>query len=920
MKKSTLAAAGLCLLFLFLAPTPEPAAQSRGQGAAAADRLVEEAERLAAEGTRESLVAAVGKLTAAAGLYRDSGDRAREAQALNSAGYNYSQLGEHEPALEHFTRALALYRALGDKPMEAVLLNNLGSVYRDAGELQQALDHFGQALPLLRAGRDREAEAVALNNLGRLYFTLGETRKALEYFDLALPLQRAAGDRAGEAVTLTNAGQIYAASGEWRGAISHYERALPLFRAAGNRRDEAMTLNYLGMAHAGLDEMEKAIEYYQQAMPIARDLGDRATEALILSNVASGFVGLGEPGEAVETYERALRLFEESGNREMAATALMNIAFSERTRGRLPAAVSRMEEALEIVEFLRASLGNQELRSSYFASVRDFYEFYIELLMHAHRQQPGGGHDAKALHASERARARSLLEMLAEAGADIRQGADPALLGRERALRQRINETALAQTRLAGGTRGGSEQAAVGRALEELTAELSDVQAQIRLKSPRYAALARPEPLTLGEIQKQVLDPDTLLLEYSLGKERSYLWAVTADSVESHELPPREEVEEACRQFYEHLKDAERWAAGARAKGATRELSVTPQAAAASPRAGSPEVARRLARILLGPVAQKLAGKRLLVVADGAIQFVPFAALPAPAADPAGPAAYRPLVADHEVVSLPSASTLAVLRREVSGRAPAGRTMAVLADPVFGPDDVRLGARRVVRPAPAAAAARQRGLKVVTQATADAGVSGPGGAIPRLPGTRKEAEHIAALAPGGPPRRMEGFAANRAAVLDPALGDYRYLHFATHGILNSRHPELSGILLSFYDQQGAAQDGFLRAHEVYNLKLSAELVTLSACQTGLGKEVRGEGLVGLTRGFMYAGAPRVVVSLWNVSDEATAELMTRFYRGIFEGGLRPAKALQAAQAAMSQDARFGAPYFWAAFTLQGEWR
>jgi len=680
-------AALLCCLLVSSVP-PQQAqkapAQGRRQGQAAAGVLAKEAERLAGEGTREALAEAVRKLTAALTLYRESRDRAREAETLNSLGFNYSRMGEHRSALEQFEAALGLYRALGDKGMEAVVLNNLGIVYRDTGELQKALDNFGQTLALLRGGGDRVAEAIALSNIGGLYFTLGEKRKAIEYFERALPIQRAEGDRGGEAVTLTNMGETYASLGEIRQAISHYERALPLFRAAGDRRGEAMTLNYVGQAHAGLGDLEKAIEYYQLAMPIARELGDATAEALILSNVGSGFVTMGEHAEAVKTYEGALRLFEKAGDREMAATALMNIAFSERALGRLPAAVTRMEQALEIVEFLRASLGNQELRSSYFASIQDFYEFYVDLLMQSHVRQPGAGYDARALQAAERARARSLLEMLAEAGADIRQGVDPALLERERTLRRGINEAALEQAGRAGAQHRGAA-AAAGRVIEELAAELSQVQAQIRLKSPRYAALAQPRPLTLVEIQKQVLDPETLLLEYSLGKERSYLWAVTADSIKSYELPRREVVEEAARRLYEHLKDTRLWSAGAPGKGATRELPIPGARDGAPAAAGSagPEVAQEVSRMLLGPVAGQLAGKRLLVVADGVLQFIPFAALPPPAAEGKPAAAYRPLVADHEIVSLPSASTLAVIRGEAAGRTPPTQTIAVLADPVW---------------------------------------------------------------------------------------------------------------------------------------------------------------------------------------------------------------------------------------------
>lgn len=164
------------------------------------------------------------------------------------------------------------------------------------------------------------------------------------------------------------------------------------------------------------------------------------------------------------------------------------------------------------------------------------------------------------------------------------------------------------------------------------------------------------------------------------------------------------------------------------------------------------------------------------------------------------------------------------------------------------------------------------------------------------------------------------FNANRVTATSSDLGQYRIVHFATHGLLNSEHPELSGIVLSLVDEQGRPQDGFLRLREIYNLNLPAELVVLSACRTGLGKEIKGEGLVGLTRGFMYAGAARVVASLWKVQDDATAELMKRFYLGMLKDGMRPAAALRSAQVEMWKQKRWRSPYYWAAFVLQGEWK
>ncbi|NET60898.1 MAG: CHAT domain-containing protein, partial [Symploca sp. SIO2E6] len=286
----------------------------------------------------------------------------------------------------------------------------------------------------------------------------------------------------------------------------------------------------------------------------------------------------------------------------------------------------------------------------------------------------------------------------------------------------------------------------------------------------------------------------------------------------------------------------------------------------------------QLSEILLTPVVEQLGNKRLLIVGDGALQYVPFSALPLPGISGED---VVPLLANNEIVNLPSATTLGIIRQEQATRKTAPKTIAILADPVFSSNDERVKSSKQ----PIDSSLQQQLLDRSAR-EADIGV------WQRLPGTRTEAEAIMALVPDS--ERVHGFdfAANREMITNPELSNYRIIHLATHGLLNSTNPELSGVVLSLFDEQGDSQNGFLRLHDVFNLNLPAELVVLSACQTGLGQEVKGEGLVGLTRGFMYAGSPRVLVSLWNVSDAATAEMMKRFYRNMLEEGLSATAALR----------------------------
>jgi CHAT domain-containing protein len=327
------------------------------------------------------------------------------------------------------------------------------------------------------------------------------------------------------------------------------------------------------------------------------------------------------------------------------------------------------------------------------------------------------------------------------------------------------------------------------------------------------------------------------------------------------------------------------------------------------------EAARKLSEMVIGPVAHLLPGKRLLIVSDGALQYIPFSPLPTPGRH----GDVTPLVVHHEIINLPSASVLAELRRQAIGRGKAPMAVAVLADPIFDPTDERL--RKLPPQKSSSSASSSRRDSDVIRAAADLGLTR--GAMPylsRLLYTRNEADAVMAMTPQGKGMLAVDFNASRAAAISPALAKYRIVHFATHGIINNRHPELSGLVLSLVNKQGKPQDGFLKLQDIYNMRLPVDLVVLSGCETGLGEQISGEGLLSLTRGFMYAGATRVVASLWSVSDIATASLMAGFYRAMEHDGLRPAAALRAAQIQMWKQKQWSSPYYWAAFQIQGEWR
>jgi CHAT domain-containing protein/Flp pilus assembly protein TadD len=864
---------------------------------------------------------ALDKHNEALPIWREVGDRRREALSLNNIGATYKALGELQKALDKFNEALPIRRAIGDRKGEARTLNSLGVIYQLSGDLQKALEKYNEAFLIVREIGDRGQEAVTLNHIGRVYWSFGETQKALDKYNEALPITQSIGDRNFESQILYNIGAVYQSLGEMQKALDKFNEALPIRRAMGERESEADTLSNIGAVYQSRGETQKALEKYNEALPISREVGDRIGEAIILNNIALDYDLLGEIQKALEYYNDALLLRRAVGDRTGEAYTLLGIARVEQKRGNLAQARQTVEQAIGLIESLRANILSQELRASYFASKQEFFETYIDVLMQMQKQNPASAVDALALEVSERARARSLLELLKEARADIRQGVDGSLLERERSLQQRLNVRAAAQASLLSRKHTPEQAAAAAKEIDAIISEYEEIQGQIRARSPRFAALTQPQSLSLTEIQQQVLDPDTLLLEYSLGENASYLFVVSQTSITGHRLPKRAEIKAAARRVRELLTAPQPQPGDTDAKYQVRvkeaEESYWTQAA-------------ELSRMLLGPVASQLGKKRLAIVSDGALQYIPFAALPEPSSENdkernsgAGP---QPLFVEHEIVSLPSASTLATLRRETAGRKPAEKSLAVLADPVFTDDDIRV--RRGVGKAVAQRKTRSADSDEtdvvslqMTRSGRETGVVAAEAGFGRLLSTRREAAAISALVPERERMQALDFDASRTTALRPELGEYRIVHFATHGLLNNIHPELSGIVLSLVDKEGQQQDGFLRLQEIYNLKLSAELVALSACQTGLGKEIKGEGLIGLARGFMYAGAPRVVASLWKVDDQATSELMERFYQGMLgPERLRPAEALRQAQLSIWKQKQWREPYYWAAFVLQGEWK
>ena len=786
------------------------------------------------------------------------------ALSLSQQGTMQFLQGNYALAMESHRKSLTLYERTNAKEGVAFAFHAMGILERVYGNYESALEYFEKSQALNEALKRPDLYSRTLSSIGGVYELLGNPARALEYHQKSITAGGVSGSKFWTVFSLNGIGEIYRAQGDFQQALLHLEKALKLSGELGFKDRTAYVCLSIGEIKYLQRDYERAVEFAERALAISRETASRDLQWKALTAAGQAYNALDQP-------QKAQRL---------------------------------LEDATNTVETLRSAVVGNNLRSGYFATVQRPYEIYVDVLMQQYKQDHNDTHAALALQINERRLARSLLETLSEAHTDIRKGVNAELLDREISVGRQLNAIAARQMEWSIPAETALD---LRKKIQSLTAQLRLVEGEIRQSSPRYAALTQPRTLTVQQIQRDLLDEETALLEYSLGEERSFVWLVTATSLDSFELPGRTQIEANARVVAKLLSDGERWVTDSKINSQFQEEAT------------------KLSRTLLPPgLVSRLRAKRLLVVSDGALHYLPFGVLPI-----SKPSGSVPLIANYEIVSLPSASTLAVLRQENVNRPRLSKSVAVIADPVFENTDERIRNRKSQASAAGETESqsveslrnsqfilqRARVFNSETNSQVRESFS-----IRRLPFSRLEAEGILASAPPSLTLKATDFIANRETATNGELANYRYVHFATHGILNSEHPELSGIVLSLVNEQGQPVDGFLRLHDIYNLNLPADLVVLSACQTGLGREIRGEGLVGLTRGFMYAGAPRVVASLWKVDDAATAELMKRFYAAMLKENLRPAAALRRAKVEMWKQKRWQAPFYWAAFELQGEWK
>jgi CHAT domain-containing protein/tetratricopeptide (TPR) repeat protein len=937
-----------------LATTPIPQQNS----AAAA---LQQGRRLLKRGKADQ---ALGQLQTALNLYSAARDRRGIAAAHNELGDLYFRQGQSKTALEHYQSAHeALAGALGQEQKNAAAATSAARV---------ADPKAGQLTETAASASDTGFNAkLILAKIGDTNYRLGQMSEAAAWYSRMSPKKpESAAKKAGglfgrmaPSIALGNATDSVAI-GSAAGAVGG---ALVAKNELEQYRTAIVYMTYhLGMgriAFAGND-LEGARKHFQEAadagkgaLPMIANLGQtRRFNAAARTSLGDVALRQGNLKQANNYYKDAVKEAKEDKRPDLMWPAQRGLGRSQwlqaaqekdakKSMQSREAALVNYREALQNIEMLRSgSLRADESRTTFLSTTKDVFDeaasaFARMALLNSAPADGSAGLSGKALDyaaeafkVSEQSRARSLLDLLSETNASITEGVPPDLLKQRQEnldQQQQIAEqlTGIALTADEPKRKPGDLEGD----LEKLQAKFDEIENQIRVASPSYKALTSGQPLTLAEVQQKVLDDQTVLLEYSLGPDASYLWAVSSKEVRLYELPGKATLDKLVEDLRAQLipsKLRRRIVGLDVAADPSRGLGLVSAAEDAAPFVAA---ANAVYKAVVEPAAGMVGQKRLLVVADGGLNYIPFEALLTLAAS--GDYSSLPyLLKSNEIVYAPSASVVGAIREQ---RRPAtGGSILIIADPVFNSIDPR------ARGASASTeAAETRGLGLAS-ALADVEGQGAGAAaetakmqglpLARLPGTRAEAEQISALAKtsGLQTDVWLDLNASEETVESRDVSKYRVVHVATHGLLNVERPQFTGLVLSLVGNK--SQDGFLRTDEVFNLRLGSPLVMLSACESGVGKQKRGEGVMGLTRAFLYAGAPTVGVSLWSVADKSTAELMIDFYKRLLTksnssastgaGDTSPSAAMRGAQLAMISGTKYSAPFYWAPFVLVGDWR
>lgn len=876
-------------------------------------------------------------------IHESLGAKKGIANCYRIIGNVYQYQGDHDKATEFSQRSLDLATEIGDKAGQAESLRNLGGVQWRLSNFDQALDYYAKALSIANEIGDKKTQSMIIGNTGLIYWNRGQPDEALKYFERCNALALEIGDLQTVATNLLNMGALHNDLEEYGKAQETLEKSLAMAQQIGDKGLQSAALDTLGTVHMYLGEMDLALDLTRQAAAIAEEIHEKRTLAYDLKSMAAIYGTLQKYNDALTALKKALHLYEELEEKRGIAAILNDTAFiyllqkkyddalplyerasalaiemksdsmrqdslrglgwiyfakkdmeqaeqyfsqsielcrkSERPEGvwqslygkgltlrdthRNDEAIVLMKEAVDIIEKARNQVQLSEQKAAYFEEKLDVYEDLVRLLI-------ASNNTADAFEYAQRSKARAFLDNLAEARIDPERNMDAALRKTKKDILKNLLQI---QQDIQGQEEADSvDTAEISRLVEkrtDLEKKLDDLALEIRKKEPRLTALQYPPPIGLAAA-KDLLDQKSVLLEYLIGKRACFLFVITSNDLKVHVLPPQSKLAAQISDLREALSKPEPvW----ESSGGWHTKYT--------------KLAYEVYSELVAPVASELKRKeRILIAPDGILNYLPFECLLMEPVKTKGDPDFSQLAyfgAQFEIQYAPSISVLAALKNNQPDSSPTRRKeLLAFADP-----------------------------KVNSKAASTSQVRGGTGLVD-LPNAVHEVENIARLFPSDQVKILEGAQASEQNVKKTNLAEYKRLHFASHGAINEERPQLSALVLS---SEGHSEDGYLTTQEIFDLHLDADLVVLSACRTGLGRQIRGEGVMGLSRAFLRAGASSVLASLWDVYDESTADFMTDFYKNI--KSVPKSAALKEARLQLIHSHTFSHPYYWAPFVLIG---
>jgi CHAT domain-containing protein/tetratricopeptide (TPR) repeat protein len=797
-------------------------------------------------------------------IAQEIADRRRQAECLTDIADIDWKKGNYSQSIEKYEESLRISRDVGDDSREFWTLVGMGNVFLRTGDFSKSLQTYLQALEINKLLKLRHQEGILLINIANIYLNTGDHSKALDYYQQALDIHKETGSMSSEGVTLNNIARVYSEQKDYSRAAEVYRQAIQIARETGDKRAEANRLNNLANTYTHLGDFATARTLYDEALTLTDHLGTKEIEANVYRDRAYMFDRVQEYSRAQESFLKAISISKEIGYSQKIWLAHAGLASVYNKQNKDQEALEQYTKALENIESMRSQIRLEEHKSGFLSDKIEVYVSLVSLLFDLHQGQPPRGFAEEAYYVAEKAKARAFLDSLREGKTNLSNKLSADLKEEENELLRRISgiQTELVKPRISD-----AKRQELYKELEEAEDDHLNLVQRIRNASPIYAQIVYPEPHRLEDIKKRLLDAETAILEYLVGEEEAFLFFVTKDDFSVHRLSASKDLGERANDYLSLLKtrtdrDFQAFSAG-----------------------------ERLFQELIGPVKEKLVSiKKLIIIPDGNLSFLPFEALVGPGRDD------HPeyLISDYRISYAPSATALANLldRKNLIGLQ---KDLLAFADPDY--DFAEISRKEIDAD------------YILREVYLEQGFE-----FSPLRYSAEEVRQISKLIKKKARDVYTEKDAKEEKIKSLTLKDYKIMHFATHGFFDEKVPLRSSLLLTL--DQDPTEDGFFQAREIYRTDLSAKLVVLSACQTGRGKLERGEGVMGLSRAFLYAGAESVVASLWSINDKATSVFMKHFYEGLSQG-MSKEQSLQKAKLDMI-GSRYKHPFYWAPFVLNGD--